>query len=87
MATLTVRVPDKLNQEAQDIACRHGETVSDVVRRALAEYVAAVREEAADTRQVRRIKARIATGQERLHAHEEVWAEVDTLEARGALPD
>lgn len=87
MATLTVRVPDELSREARDIARRQGETVSDVLRRALVEHVAALHEEADDARRVREIKARIATGQEHLHTHEDVWAEIEALEARGALPD
>lgn len=87
MATLTVRVPDELSREARDIARRHGETVSDVLRRALVEHVEAIREEADDVRRVREIKARIAAGQERLRPHGDVWAEIDALEARGALPD
>jgi len=86
MPTLTVRVSDELSHEAQDIAHQRGETLSDVLRQALAEYVDAVREEADDVRRVREIRARIATGQESLHAHEDVWAEIDALERRGALP-
>lgn len=34
-----VRIPDKLWQDAQASAERQGETVSDVIRRALARYV------------------------------------------------
>ena len=36
----TVRVGDSLWEAAQDAAAQRGETVSDVVRRALEEYVA-----------------------------------------------
>lgn len=35
----TVRVPDDLWEEAQKVAAENGETVSDVIRRALEEYV------------------------------------------------
>lgn len=43
-------------------------------------------EEIEDTQAVREIEARIAAGQEPLYSHEEVWAEIDTLEAQGELP-
>jgi predicted transcriptional regulator len=35
----SVRVPDDLWQAAQEIAMTHGETVTDVITRALARYV------------------------------------------------
>jgi len=44
-------------------------------------------EDAEDTRVADEIEARIARGEERIYSHEEVWAEIDALEALGALPD
>ena len=44
-------------------------------------------EDAEDIRVADAIEARIARGEERTYSHEEVWAEIDALEAQGALPD
>jgi prevent-host-death family protein len=43
-------------------------------------------EDAEDVRVAHEIEARIARGEERTYSHEEVWAEIDALEAQGALP-
>ena len=43
-------------------------------------------EDAEDIRVADEIEARIASGEERTYSHEEVWAEIDALEAQGALP-
>ncbi len=87
MTTLSVSVPDSLGQQAREIAKQRGETVSDIMRRALTTYLSGILEEADDVRHVQEIKARIAAGQEGLHSHEDVWAQMDALEAEGALPD
>jgi predicted DNA-binding protein len=42
-------------------------------------------EDAEDIRVANEIEARIARGAERTYSHEEVWAEIDALEAQGAL--
>lgn len=44
-------------------------------------------EEDEDLRAVREIEARVVAGQETLYDHDEVWAEIETLEAQGALPN
>ncbi len=44
-------------------------------------------EDAEDIRVADVIEARIARGEERTYSHEEIWAEIDALEAQGALPD
>jgi len=44
-------------------------------------------EDAEDIRAADAIEARIARGEERTYSHEEVWAEIDALEAEGTLPD
>ena len=51
------------------------------------EELAEEREDAEDIRVADAIEARIARGEERTYSHEEVWAEIDALEAQGALPD
>jgi hypothetical protein len=40
----------------------------------------------AEIQAVREIEARLAAGEERLYSHEEVWAELEALEAQGELP-
>jgi hypothetical protein len=44
-------------------------------------------EEEDDVQAVKEIEARLAAREERVYSHEEVWAEIEELEARGALPD
>ncbi len=44
-------------------------------------------EEADEARDIREIEAQIAAGQETLFTHEEVWAEIEALESKGALPN
>lgn len=43
-------------------------------------------EEIEDAQLVREIEARIEAGQESVYAHQDVWAEIDKLEAQGELP-
>ncbi len=86
MPALHVTVSDKIHQAARSIAEQRRETLSDVVRRALTEYIEEAGELADDARRAEEIEARIASGEERVFTHDEVWAELDALEARGALP-
>ncbi len=44
-------------------------------------------EDAEDARASDDIERRIASGEETTYGHDEVWAEIDRLEAEGALPD
>lgn len=81
---LIVRVPETLQRQAQAAATLRGETVSDVVRQALAEYIARAEEED-DARFVDAIRKEIADGAP-TYSMEEVWAELDELEAANALP-
>lgn len=58
--------------------------------KALMRQVAELAEEQEDMEDIRAadaIEACIARGEERTYSHEEVWAEIDALEAQGALPD
>jgi predicted DNA-binding protein len=84
---LTIKLPDDLRRRAKAIAALRGESISDVVRTALEEYLTESVEEAEDAHAVALIERRIAEGRERVYSHEEVWAELEALESRGALAD
>ena len=43
-------------------------------------------EDLEDTRAAREVRARIDSGEERTYSHEEIWAEIEALEAKGELP-
>jgi predicted DNA-binding protein len=81
---LVVKVPLALRRQAKAAAVIRGETVSDVVRQALAEYVARVEEED-DIRFADAVLQRIAEGAP-TYDMEEVWEELDRMEAAGELP-
>lgn len=81
---LVVKVPLALRRQARAAAVMRGETISDVVRQALAEYVARVEEED-DIRYADAVRKHIAEGAP-TYDMEEVWAELDKLEAAGELP-
>ena len=76
-ARLTIKLPDALRKRAKAIAALRGESVSDVVRTALSEYVTEAIEEAEDIRLVDEIEARIAAGEVKLRDWEEVEATLD----------
>jgi predicted transcriptional regulator len=84
---LTIKLPDDLRKRAKALATLRGESVSDIVRTALEEYLTESSEDAEDARAVALIEKRIAEGRVRVYSHEEVWAEMEALEAKGALPD
>ena len=84
---LTIKLPEDLHRRAKAVAALRGETVSNVVRAALEQYIDEAMEEAEDVRAVQEIEERIAAGQERVYSHEEVWAEIESLESQGAVPD
>lgn len=81
---LVVKVPLALRRQVKAAAVIRGETVSDVVRQALAEYVARVEEED-DIRFADAVLQRIAEGAP-TYAMEEVWEEMDRMERAGELP-
>ena len=83
---LVVKIPPSLRSQAQAVAKLRGETVSEVVRAALKDYVAESLEDAHDLREVMALNARIDAGQEPIFSHADVWAEIEALEARGELP-
>lgn len=86
-AKLTINLPEELRRQAKAIAALRGDTVSEVIRSALEEYIADAFDEAEDVRAIQMIEKRIVEGRDRLYSHEEVWAEIDALETQGALPD
>ncbi len=83
---LVVKLPEELRRKAKAVAALRGETVSDVVRAALSEYIEEALAEAEDVRVTDEIMARVKAG-ERTYSHEEVWSEIEALEGKGALPD
>lgn len=87
MPAVSASVSRRMRDEAQHLAEARGQTVADVLRRALAEHLAEAREQADDVRRMREIEARHAAGLSQSRPMEEVWAELDALDARGALAD
>ncbi len=83
---LVVRVPKTLRRRARAVAVLRGETISDVVRTALADHVARSESEPDDVRFVDEVLARIAKGAP-TYSHQEIWDEIDRREAAGELPD
>lgn len=83
---LVVRVPATLRKRARAVAVLRGETISDVVRTALADYISRSESEPDDVRFVDEVLARIAEGAP-TYSHQEVWDEVDRREAAGELRD
>lgn len=77
MVKLTVKVPEALRRRAKAVAALRGETVSDVVREALAEYISEAMEQADDVRAIEEIEARIAAGEEAVLDWADVEAELD----------
>ncbi len=82
---LTVVVPDDLHRRARAVAALRGENISNVVREALQDYVIDALQDADDARMAKEIRARINQGDQRTYSHDEIWAEIADLEARGEL--
>lgn len=80
MTKLTILVPEELRKRAKSYAAVRNEHVSDIVRRALEEYVNEVMEEADDIRAIDEIEARIASGKVRVRDWAEFEAELDALQ-------
>jgi predicted transcriptional regulator len=77
--SLIVRLPDALRRQAQAVAKLRGETVSQVVRAALRDYIQEALEDARDLRELQAPEARVDAGLEPLYDHDEVWAEIEAL--------
>ncbi len=61
---LTIHVPDELRRQVHRLASARGETISDVVSRALTQYMAELLEEAEDIAAAKEIEARLMSNQE-----------------------
>jgi len=84
--SLLVRIPAPLRQQAQTVAKLRGETVSEVVRSALRNYIRETLDDERDNRTLDALVERIEAGIEPMHDHADVWAEIEALEAHGELP-
>ena len=86
---LTINIPQEISRRAKARAALEGKTLTEIVRQSLEEYGRGLNllEEADDLRRVKEIEALLEAGEELLYAHEQVWAEIDDLESKGALPD
>ena len=86
---LTINIPQEISRRAKARAALEGKTLTEIVRQSLEEYGRGLNllEEADDLRRVKEIEALLEAGEEFLYAHEQVWAEIDDLESKGALPD
>ena len=83
---LVIKIDSDMRKQAHAIATMRGETVSDVVRAALAKYIQDSIEESEDVRETDAIMAKIKAGAS-THTHDEIWTKIAALEAQGALPD
>ena len=81
-----IRIPEDLRNRAKAVAALRGETLSEVLRRRLQQYVNEAEENADDVRYAHAALAKIAAGAP-TYSHEDVWAEIETLELQDALPD
>ncbi len=86
MTKITLSIPENLKRRAKAATALRTETISDVLRRALEEYVADAQEELEDLRVVDEFEAREKRGEVKWYSHDEVWSEIEDLEARGELP-
>jgi predicted transcriptional regulator len=84
---LTVSVPDELRRRAHAVAALRGETLSEVIREALADYVTDAIEDARDARELDALERKIDAGEALLYEHDAVWAEIEAAERSGELPD
>jgi predicted DNA-binding protein len=73
MTTITIQLPDTLQQRAEEIVSRRGGTVNELIQELLEEYL----EEIEDVQEASAIIARIASGEKRTYSHNEVWDEED----------
>lgn len=74
---LVVKVPGALRKRVRAVAVLRGETISDVVRAALADCIARIETEADDVRFVDAVLTRVAEGAP-TYSHEAVWTELET---------
>jgi len=73
---LTIMIPEDLRRRAKSVAALRGEHVTDIIVKALEEYIEEALEEAEDVRVAIEVEGRIARGESKLHDWEEVEAEL-----------
>ena len=86
LVKLTVSVPEELRRRAHATAALRGDSLSTVVREALAAYVSEAIEDARDARELDALERKIDAGEAPLYDHADIWAEIETLEQAGELP-
>lgn len=72
---LTVTLPDTIHQHTKALAKSRGETVSEIIRAALEQYIAEALEETEDVRAVQEVETRIAAGEEQVRD----WSDIEKL--------
>jgi len=72
-------IPEDLHRRARAVAALRGDNISEVVCKALQEYIAESAQEAADVRIAREIRESIDRGEEPTYLHDEIWAEIRDL--------
>lgn len=82
---LVIKISPEMRRQARAIAAMRGETISEIVRAAMAKYIQDSLAEMEDTGETDAILARIKAGAP-THSHDEVWARIAEPEAQGALP-
>ena len=82
LTKLTIKLPEELRRRAKAVAALKGETVSDVIREALQNYIAEAFEEVEDIRAIRDLEIQIASGQESISDWNDFVAELDALRAK-----
>jgi len=82
LTKLTIKLPEELRRRAKAVAALRGETVSDVIREALQNYIAEAFEEAEDVRAIRDIESRITYGTEAVSDWNEFEAGLDAPQAK-----
>jgi predicted DNA-binding protein len=82
LTKLTIKLPEELRRRAKAVAALRGETVSDVIREALQNYIAEAFEEADDVRAIRDLESRIAYGQESVSDWNDFEADLDALQTK-----
>jgi Arc/MetJ-type ribon-helix-helix transcriptional regulator len=78
--SLIVKVPEALRRQAQAVAKLRGETVSEVVRTALRDYIQEALEDARHSRELKPVDASTDAAPEPLYDQEEVWAEIEAVQ-------
>ncbi len=80
LTKLTIKLPEELRRRAKAVAALRGETVSDVIREALQNYIAEAFEEAEDVRSIQDIESRLISGKEAVSDWNEFEAGLDALQ-------